>query len=320
MAKKIKQKPGLALAKVVFAPKAPGASMHPYTIARIVEDADGDPDFDARTRRRLKDKWTISKVEAMGTDTIFERLRSLDVEVNATDLPRIAEGHHSAWDASRQFSERYRGTDDEDFIGLAFCALWKRCLQSRPSIEMIDDWIVEGYRCSEEHTHDQGLNLWRRAWDTLRVRLDSAVTTTDAAERAAFTGLTSIFNWTQDYVEEHVHVSPGFVDEGAKLIDELLAQFQAETLRYRQNIAADKVAIYQAADRFDDAERAAKALIDAWPNHAIGYAMLAELARKADRRDEAIAILDRALALPVVDAREFELKQRLVHLRAGPAR
>lgn len=64
------------------------------------------------------------------------------------------------------------------------------------------------------------------------------MTTTSGAERSVFPGLSSLFNWTQDYVQEHVHVSPGHVD--AQLVDELLAQFSEEESPYRQSIAADK--------------------------------------------------------------------------------
>lgn len=321
MAKKIKLKPGQVLAKAALTPKSGSGDgrMHAYTIARIVEGAQDDPSFDAQTRRKLRDKWTISKIEAMSTDVLVDRLRTLGIELDIAQLRQLAEQHRSAWDASRASREAQPRLDgDEDFIGLAFCALWKRWLPDTPSIEMIDDWIIEGYRCAESHQHDEGLGIWRRAWDTLRVRLHSTMTTTGAAERSVFPGLTSLYNWTQDYVQEHVHVSPGYVDAGAQLVDELLAQFADERLVYRQNVAADKSEIYEIAGRIDDAERAAQNVIDLWPNHAMGYAVLAGLKAKSDHRDEAIAIIERALAVPVVDAREFELKLRLRDLQGAP--
>jgi tetratricopeptide (TPR) repeat protein len=313
MAKKIKLKPGQALKKTVLASKTP-SHMHPYSAARMVEDAKDDPDLDVRTRRRLQDRWTISKVDAMATDAILEHLRALGHDLGEADFRRLVADHRSAWEASPALNAP-RSRDDDDFVGLAFCTLWRRWLPERPSVEMIDDWIVEGYYCSEEHHHDEGLTTWRRAWDALRGRLDATVTTTSAAERAAFPGFTSLFNWTQDYVQEHIHVSPGYVDAGIQLVDELLAQFVGETPTYRQNLAADKVAIYEIAERFDEAEHAAQAVIDAWPKNAIGYATLADIVRKRNRHDDAIAVIERALAVPVVDAREFEMKLRLKDLR-----
>lgn len=314
MAKKIKLKPGQVLANAVLATKAP-TNTHPHTIARIVEDAEVIPDIDARTRRRLQNRWTVTKVEAMATDAILDRLKGLGVDMSEAGLRLIAAEHHSAWEASRTFSRTARG-DDADFIGLAFCTLWKRWVSEHPSVEMIDDWIVEGYLCSEEHRHDEGLSLWRRAWEALRSRLDATATTTAAAERAVFSGLTPLLNWTQDYVDEHVHIAPSDLDAGVQLIDELLAQFSAETPAYRRHLTTSKAVMYEVADRFDDAERTAAAIIEAWPENAIGYVTLADLARKQNRRDEAIAILERALSLPVVDARDFDLKPGLEELRA----
>jgi hypothetical protein len=37
---------------------------------------------------------------------------------------------------------------DDDFLGIAACELWEHYCPERPSVEMLDDWMQEGYDLS----------------------------------------------------------------------------------------------------------------------------------------------------------------------------
>jgi hypothetical protein len=316
MAKKIKKKPSSSPFSSSHAPST-RRDIAAYAMTRLFEDPRFLKGLNAKDLKNTKSRFTPSKVDALSTDEIVERLRALGVDIDEAELRRRAVGHRSAWDVSRGF-DLHLDRDDDDFLGLAICVLWKRWHADQPSAEMIDDWIIEGYGCSARHEHDRGLSTWRKAWDALRVAIGKDATTIDDAEEIAFTGLSSLLNWTQEYVEEHIHVSPEHVEDGIKLIDELLEQFSAENELFRQNLMMDKSTIFEIADRIDDAERAARAIIDAWPTKAIGYATLASVAEKAKRKRDAIAVIEQALAVPVDDADDFDLSWRLEYLREHP--
>ena len=64
------------------------------------------------------------------------------------EFEALARGRGSAWSISQTWlaSPTVVCTGvEEDFLGLAACELWKRLLPQRPSIEMLDDWMQEGY-------------------------------------------------------------------------------------------------------------------------------------------------------------------------------
>lgn len=325
MTKKIKLKAGKGpadslstQARSFKASASRGRELHPYIGARLIEDPKSMRHLDARTRQKLRERWTPSKIDALATDVILERLRALAVSVSEPELRRLSLGHRSAWDASRDVAGGLSG-NDTDFVALAFCTLWKRWLPDRPSVEMIEDWISEGYRCSDTHRHDEGLDAWRSAWDGLQSLLKEVDATTAAkAQRATFDGFSSVLNWTQDYVEEYVHIAPHRADEGLLLVDAVLAQFANESALYRQDLLAAKADILALSDRFEEAERAAQIVIDTWPRCAIGYATLASVAEHAKRNVDAIAALERALSVPVDDADDFDIAERLAGLREHP--
>jgi hypothetical protein len=37
---------------------------------------------------------------------------------------------------------------DDDFLGVAACGLWEHYCPGRASVEMLDDWMQEGYELS----------------------------------------------------------------------------------------------------------------------------------------------------------------------------
>lgn len=322
MAKKIKIKPGKAIANSPSAQRhsmtTGGRELHPYIGARLIEDPKSMRNLDTRTRQKLKERWTPSKIDALATEVILEKLQALAASVNEPELRSLSLVHRSAWDASRDVAGGVSG-HDSDFVALAFCTLWKRWLPDRPSLEMIEDWISDGYKCSYRHHHDEGLDAWRNAWNALRALLQDVDATTIAkAQRAAFAGFTSLLNWTQDYVEEHIHIAPHRGDDGLRLVDEVLAQFPNESDLYRQDLLAAKADIFAGSERFEEAERAAHVVIDTWPRCAIGYATLASVAELAKRNVDAIAALERALSLPVDDPDDFDIAERLAYLREHP--
>jgi tetratricopeptide (TPR) repeat protein len=326
VAKKIKIKTGWQ----TFTPRVPSVpkpaqpasaqreaalDLHEYTLARMIENSDQLGNLDAATRNKLRAKWTPDKVDALATNEILDKLRGMGVAIDERTLRELSAGRRSACELSHEVHPELNG-DDSDFVALAFCALWKRWMPDRPSVEMIDDWIRDGYACVKAVRHEEALRSWRSAWDALREQLDSTVTTLDAAERAMFSGLQSLRNWTQDYVTEHLN-APAQADEGVRFVDELLAQFTNEEKSYRRDFMLDKASILENAGRIDEALRAAEAVIAAWPRDAVGYAVVADIAEEAQRNDVAIAALERALAARADDAGDFDIEGRLSELRAS---
>jgi hypothetical protein len=207
-----------------------------YSVAKITEDPSSAGDND-RLRRMieqgLRERWTIQKVAAMTTERIEAQLAAFGVSHSRERFLALAEGRTSAW----SISEVWLGTDavscrdtDEGFLGLAACELWKRLLPDRPSIEMIDDWMQEGYSLLESRRGREACDIWWRVWRTLRPRLSPSMTTMDGTG-AAFTGLQCIFNWSQDFEMELGNAAAKdarYASLGAEYCTQWIAQFRDE--------------------------------------------------------------------------------------------
>jgi hypothetical protein len=155
---------------------------------------DGDPEQAARF-------WTPGRLTGMPTEAIVDRLQSMGVDGQRTTfVARTATGT-SAWALGDAWRSELppAGVDRfaKDFLGLAACELWKRYLPSRPSTEMLDDWMQEGYGLEAQRRFEEACDRWQAVWDVLRGRFEPPMRTCGAAE-VVFDGTQMLGNWVQD--------------------------------------------------------------------------------------------------------------------------
>lgn len=295
----------------------PGASggeaspTHPYVLARHLEISG-----------RGQHHWVPGRVRELSTTEILEKLQGLGVQVQpeefSTDPPL-----YSAWRISEPWLDqvpRLRGRDLE-LLGLAACELWRRFHPERPSFEMLDDAMQEGYRLSMSGQEAEACAVWWDLWLQLRARLPPDLRTCDDAE-AVFPGSQALFNWLQDFQLELSNASldaPAWAERGVELCRDVVAVCPEESF-------VRQFRCWEGEFHFRGGGAAAgrhllEELIEEDPDDPCAYAYLAEAlgiglrgAEPVDR-GAAIELLEKALARPVRDPTSRDLVRRLAHLR-----
>ena len=309
---------------------APGSSaeMSPYAVAKLFEESEHFTRMQHREPKRADQFHTPSKVAAMSTEEIVDRLRKLGVDATRGAYLASAKGRTSAWSLSGPWREasltKPLSRHDDDFLGLAACELWRRYCPERPSIEMLDDEMQAGYRRSMEGEAAQACAHWARVWKTIRERLRPEMRTIDDAV-AVFSGTQSLYNWIQDYLIKLQNVAVdqrSYAETGVRFCEEVLAQFPDEDELFLINFRSDMGDLLCLAGETERGERVFLELTRDYPDNAAGYACLADLlgygptpGSEAIDRQRAQRVLEEALARPVTDAADYDLELRLSDLR-----
>jgi hypothetical protein len=302
-----------------------------YAIAKMTEDPLSAGDNEQLRRliqKGLRERWTIKKVAAMSTDAIEAQLTAYGVAHSAVRFMSLAEGRTSAWSISDSWLEydavTCRGSD-QDFLGFAACELWKRYLPERPSIEVLDDWMQDGYTLVEQRRAPEACDLWLKLWDALRPRFSPSMTTMSATE-PVFRGVQSVFNWSQDFESELINASLAdlrYAVIGRRYCSEWIAQFPDESeltqVNFRRSLASHLHRLGESAA----AGQLLHELIERWPNNVWGYVALADAYSHFFRTEQIFPLdlrraetyLRQALTLRELRAYDREvLEERLVVL------
>lgn len=305
-------------------------NIHPYALARMV--AEPPPQLLSRLSKRdiaaLREKWSIEKMARMSTDDIVSRLAALNIDASCIAFLHLAKNRTSAWDIGRIWVKGLGARPamhDEDFIHLAGCELWKRYYPEVPSLEMLDDWVAEGYDLVKSRQEAKAIDVWVRVWDTVRDRLPPDAATFAAAD-AVFQCTQCFNNWIQDFVmaaqnaaiEDHPSA-----ERGARFLFEVLSQFANEDAHTIASFRCDLGRLLFAAGRTDEAKALWAAVIRENPRSANGYVALAdELSRPGSSSTDvecARQWLETAWSLPVDDAEAWDLESRIADLNAKQA-
>jgi hypothetical protein len=303
--------------------------LHPYVIAKMADDPETRAEVDATLGRKARRKlWTPSQLGAMSTDEIEKRLRDLGVDPSRDRFLELPEGYTSAWELSDVWREEIpRGRWDaevDDFVGLAACELWKRHSPDRPSVEMLDDWMQDGYMLDMSNRCAEAASLWSKLWRVLSGRFTPGMTTFDDAD-VLVAGTQCVGNWMQDFLTTLRNVSidePAYAEKGVEVIEQALEQFSDEAPRERAYILTEHAFFYF---RLGQDEAGEKILVDIIAKHGDwggGYACLSDNlsdtppgGSQPRDLDRAISLLEQALARPVADPEDWDLERRLEYLR-----
>lgn len=320
-----------------------GFELTPYTTAKIAQNprsAGNNKALRAAIERALREDWTIKKVASMSTEAIEAQLTAYGVHHTRERFLHLAEGRTSAW----PISDEWIATDpvtcrgkEEDFLGLAACELWKRYLPDRPSTEMIDDWMQDGYTLQGEHKLTEACDIWWNVWCTLRPRFTPEMTTMDATT-AVFSGLQSVFNWSQDFETELGNAARkdvSYAAKGCQYCTEWIAQFPDENDGMQVNFHRALASFHFCVGETTEAAATLHSIVERWPQSFWGYIALADahshfFPGEYDLEydlDKAIGYLHKALSLPgleswdrqVVEDRLSELRGRQESPEAPPA-
>lgn len=295
-----------------------GLDPSPYAMARLREGAAKFRELE----RRDPVQWarrSPTAVFAHTAEALQRRLAEEGIDASREAFLARAQATTSAWDVSRAWlAERPGGPAYRDeFVGLAACKLWAHLCPERPSIELLDDWMQEGY-AHEEGQDAQTADVWLRLWETLRGRFTPGMRTLDAAEPLV-RGRQSLFNWAQDLslvLRSAAEGDATYAERGAAFLRQLLAQFPDEHELLRRNARSGLGELLERCGRPDEAEQTLRELLREQPEQTQSYVALADLLETRGQRDEALALLEQARDRPTVDPRDWDLPDRIADLKA----
>jgi hypothetical protein len=319
----------LAKAMPEFSPSPP-ADAPPctaYVLAKLFEKSELYTRMKRREPKRARRYCTPGEVAKLSTEAIVAHLGELGVDASREAYLSHTEGQTSAWAIAQKWRrtiDKALSRYDEDFVGLGACELWKRYCPERPSVEMLDDWMQEGYELMAQGEYTRACDRWHEVWEHIRPRLHPEMRTAHATA-SAFNGSQYLFNWIQDYVLELHNVAVDerrYAEQGRELCQAVLAQFPDESELFRINFRADLGEFHYMLGEDEQGERVMLELIRDHSDCAAGYARLADILGYGPTRERgpidvprALELLERALARPVDDAEKYDLAVRLRDLQ-----
>lgn len=132
---------------------ADGTLVHPYVVAKLREMTNW-----------TEPGWMLDRMRETATETIVDRLAAAGVRTDPATFAAQAADHRSAWALSETWDAPGA---DADFLGLSACELWRRWCPDRPSLEMADDLVQEGYDLLDHFEETSAWGLWRVAWEVV---------------------------------------------------------------------------------------------------------------------------------------------------------
>jgi hypothetical protein len=299
-----------------------------YGELRELEDLAVPARLGKRKQKMLDDLPVPSRVAALTTEAILARLETQGVTTDPEQFRSAAANRNSAWTIGEEWVrglKRLVDRDVRDFLGLAACELWKRWIAERPSVEMLDDRMQEGYEAVAEGDRKQ-CDIWLPVWSTLRGWITPDMRTVKKAE-AVFSGSQYLFNWLQDLsmalhnaaLDDRV-----YADHGIEFNRAVLDQFVEESADFLRSFACELVFLYFAKGRREEGVRLAREIIEADPTRTAAYVELADGlvlcppgSGFVPDYEGAIAALEEAAAAPVTDGDDYDLDLRLEELRGA---
>lgn len=293
-----------------------------YAISKAAEREEILQHMPAKHRQAIMNRWTPRKVRALDTEEILRRLAEIGLAVTPGSFGAEAEGKTSAWKLGAGWATglgRKLSTDDDDFVCHAACVLWSRFLPDRPSVEMVDDWMQDGYDAPNSIAMcEHWLKVWayfkqqfrpelRRPWD-----LDDS-----------FPGLQSFSGWIQDFMLELINASlesKAFAAPAIEVYETFLAQFPDDAEVNVRGNRKDLAEIYCIGGDQQMGERLMERVVADWPGSAIGYIGMSEALgfRKQNGLavdvTERIGWLEKARAVSPEEAADFDIDERIADL------
>jgi len=137
--------------------------IHPYVLIKLRDDPRMLEGAWPKVRAGIQRMWRASRVARMTNEEIESRLGLIGVlSYSRADFIESAKGRQSAWLVAEDWGRPLAGLSlaDQDFLGLAACELWRRFCPDHPSLEMIDDWVCEGYGLLHQQKPNQAMASW----------------------------------------------------------------------------------------------------------------------------------------------------------------
>ncbi len=271
----------------------------------------------------------LSSGRNMSNGELIEKLKSFGVAVDKETFGAWLKRFLSAEEISRWvFNET--NTDlrnsDSDWVWICLAVLWERWFPEKPSLEMIDDMMQDGYEKMEKKDLTRACEVWLAVWRLLLSIAEEKRVTTIAELDSIFRGTQSVFNWVQDLEMELGNAGireSAFHGERISFCQEFLKRFTREDPLITQNMKRALAGSYFASG---DKSKADSLFLEwlkedpAWGWGWIGWSDCHRSGSENNKNYErAETILKEGLAVPGVRDKEF-IAERLEYLYADMGR
>jgi|GEM_PF-4352990 len=292
----------------------PGLDFHPWVIAQL-------RNWTGLGRAGTAPQHTIQTVRAWGDMRLFRTLAEAGAPSTGEAFLEATEAFFSAWELSESWT--LRGEPDEELIGLVSCELWRRLRPERPSLEMLDELMQQGFREREAGDRERACATWGRLWHELLALLPDDVETLDHAA-GWLPSLESLTNWLNELEIELAtlgHGDPAWAERGAELLGSIVARFQG--CSRLDSVRRQITTLWSQCGQRERAVTELEAMIAESPDEPAAYAYLADLFSMGTASGEALdnerarQILREALERPVRDPESYDLTRRLARLVDG---
>ena len=154
-----------------------------------------------RKRIEKSGRIVLSFGRRMLDEELLQKLRLFNVIMDKRGFEKLCKRFLSAEDMSewviRKQNLRFEGTE-EDWIWICLTVLWERWLPERPSLEMIDDKMQEGYEKLSKNNCAGACKVWLGLWKSILNIMNSTRMKSLNDFNKKFRETQSVYNWVQD--------------------------------------------------------------------------------------------------------------------------
>jgi len=225
----------------------------------------------------ISKSWNLDKLKIMSTEEIIGKLRSMNIRFDIEDFKKEAQEYISAIDLSEDYyyiQDFHAEGQEEDFIFLAIIELWDRVMPEHGNVEMIDNFMQDGYDCLEKKEPQKAIENWEKAWNLIMTLVPPDTTSVEGADEF-IPGMTqSIHNWCQDFEIELHNVgvrNESFFWKRIKFCNVFCRIFPDSDELIIHNFRRAEAESYASIDDFPTADRLFKELVEIYPNNVWGY-------------------------------------------------
>ncbi len=117
-----------------------------------------------------------SSADSLSDDELLTKLRSFGLDVDRDGVERLCAGALSAQEVAEPILDTLKLGDETmvDWLWISLLALWQRWWPDRPSLELLDDKIQEGYAQDPEIDPHAAAATWLNAWSDVQWLCDAA--------------------------------------------------------------------------------------------------------------------------------------------------
>jgi tetratricopeptide (TPR) repeat protein len=225
----------------------------------------------------ISNSWNLEILKSMSTEDIIGKLRSMNIKFDIEDFKEQAQEYISAISLSDDYYPKqnlHAEGHEEDFIFLAIIELWNRIMPERGNVEMIENFMQDGYDFLEKKEPQKAIENWEKTWILIMTLVPPDITSVEEADGFIPGMYQSIHNWCQEF-EMELHNAgirnESFFRKRITFCNAFCRIFPDSDELIIHNFMRAEAESYASIDDLATADRLFKELVKAYPDNAWGY-------------------------------------------------